>query len=32
MYHLIDHGNAYSRIVPGARGFVDQLCPLTRRA
>lgn len=28
MYHLIDHGNAYSRIVPGARGFVDQLLPI----
>jgi HK97 family phage portal protein len=28
MYHVIDHGNAYSRIIPGARGFVDQLVPL----
>lgn len=28
MYHLIDHGNAYSRILPGARGYVDQLWPL----
>ena len=28
MYHLIDHGNAYDRIVPGARGIVDQLWPI----
>jgi HK97 family phage portal protein len=28
MYHLIDHGMAYDRIVPGARGFVDQLHPI----
>lgn len=28
MYHLIDHGNAYSEMVPGARGFVDQFWPL----
>ncbi len=28
MYHLIDHGNAYDRIVPGARGVVDQLIPM----
>lgn len=28
MYHLIDHGAAYCRIVPGARGFVDQLKPI----
>jgi HK97 family phage portal protein len=28
MYHLIDCGNAYDRIVPGARGFVDQLQPV----
>ena len=28
MYHLIDHGNAYDRIVAGPRGFVDQLHPI----
>jgi HK97 family phage portal protein len=28
MYHLIDHGNAYSRIVSGGRGIVDQLWPI----
>ena len=28
MYHLIDHGNAYSRIVSGGRGMVDQLWPI----
>lgn len=28
MFHIIDHGNAYSRIVPGRRGFVDELWPL----
>lgn len=28
MFHLIDHGNAYDWIVPGARGFVHQLCPI----
>ena len=28
MYHLIDYGNGYDRIVPGARGFVDQLHPI----
>ena len=28
MYHLIDHGNAYHWIVPGARGFVHQLLPI----
>lgn len=28
MYHLIDHGNAYSRIVAGPRGFADQLWPI----
>ena len=28
MYHLIDHGNAYDRIVPGPRGIVDQLWPI----
>lgn len=28
MYHLIDYGNAYNRIVPGARGVVDQLWPI----
>lgn len=27
-YHLIDHGNGYDRIIPGARGFVDQLHPI----
>jgi len=29
MFHLIDHGNGYDWIVPGARGFVDQLQPIT---
>jgi HK97 family phage portal protein len=28
MYHLIDAGNAYNRIVPGVRGVVDQLWPI----
>lgn len=28
MYHLIDHGNAYDWMVPGARGPVDQLEPI----
>lgn len=28
MYHLIDHGNGINRIVPGARGFVDELRPI----
>jgi len=28
MYHLIDHGNGYDRIVAGPRGFVDQLQPI----
>lgn len=28
MYHLIDFGNSYDRIVPGARGFLDQLHPI----
>lgn len=28
MRHLIDHGSAYSLIVPGARGVVDQLWPI----
>jgi HK97 family phage portal protein len=28
MFHIIDHGNHYSRIVGGGRGFVDQLWPL----
>jgi HK97 family phage portal protein len=28
MYHLIDHGMAYDRIVPGARGFVHELHPI----
>lgn len=28
MGFLIDDGNAYNRIVPGARGFVDQLIPI----
>lgn len=28
MYHLIDHGNGVNRIVPGTRGFVDQLHPI----
>lgn len=29
MYHLIDHGNGYDRIVPGARGFVHELRPIS---
>jgi HK97 family phage portal protein len=28
MFHLIDFGNAYDWIVPGRRGFVDQLRPI----
>lgn len=28
MYHLIDFGNAYDWILPGMRGFVDQLEPI----
>lgn len=28
MYNLIDRGNAYCRIVPGPRGFADQLQPI----
>jgi len=28
MFDLIDHGHGYSWIVPGARGFVDQLSPI----
>lgn len=28
MYHLIDHGNGYDRIIEGPRGFVDQLRPI----
>jgi len=28
MRHLIHHGNGYSRIVEGSRGFLDQLWPL----
>jgi len=28
MYHLIDHGNAYNWMIPGPRGFVDQLEPI----
>lgn len=28
MYDLIDYGNSYDRIVPGARGFLDQLHPI----
>jgi HK97 family phage portal protein len=28
MYHLIDFGNSYDRIVPGSRGFLDQLWPI----
>jgi HK97 family phage portal protein len=31
MYHLIDHGNSYHRVVPGMRGLVDQLWPLDPR-
>jgi len=31
MYHLIDYGNAYNRIVPGPRGFCDQLWPVLPR-
>jgi HK97 family phage portal protein len=29
MRHLIMRGNAYSRIIPGARGAVDQLWPMS---
>jgi HK97 family phage portal protein len=28
MYNLIDYGNSYDRIVPGPRGFLDQLWPV----
>lgn len=28
VYHLIDHGAAYARIVAGPRGFADQLWPI----
>lgn len=28
MYHLIDHGNGVDQIMPGPRGFVDQLRPI----
>jgi HK97 family phage portal protein len=28
MYHLIDHGNAYNRIIGGRRGFAEELHPL----
>jgi HK97 family phage portal protein len=28
MYHLIDFGNSYDRIVAGPRGFLDQLWPI----
>jgi HK97 family phage portal protein len=28
MFHLIDHGNGYDRIVSGARGFVHELQPI----
>jgi len=28
MYHLVDYGNGYDFIVPGGRGFVDQLHPI----
>lgn len=28
MYHLIDHGNGYDRIVAGGRGFVHELRPI----
>jgi HK97 family phage portal protein len=31
MFHLIDHGNAYARVLSGGRGFVDQLWPLDPR-
>jgi HK97 family phage portal protein len=31
MYHLIDYGNAYDRIMPGSRGVVDQLWPIDPR-
>lgn len=31
MGHLIDYGNAYCRLVPGARGFADQLWPMHPR-
>ncbi len=29
MYHLIDHGNAYNRIIGGPRGFVHELQPIS---
>lgn len=28
MFHLIDHGNGYDRIIAGARGFVHELRPI----
>lgn len=28
MFHIIDHGNGYNRIVEGRRGFADQLQPI----
>lgn len=28
MYHLIDHGNGYDRIIAGDRGFVHELRPI----
>ncbi len=28
MFDVIDYGHAYNWIVPGPRGFVDQLCPI----
>ena len=28
MFHIIDHGHAYYHIVPGPRGFADQLWPI----
>lgn len=31
MYNLIDHGNGVNRIVPGRRGFLDELWPINPR-
>ncbi len=31
MFNVIDHGWAYNWIVPGPRGFCDQLCPIEPR-
>jgi len=32
MVHILLHGNSYNRIVPGPRGFVDQLIPYANPA